>query len=146
MAWRSSGVIVALDLLDRPRREPQVDGAAGLVAQPVALGRFAFAGALDVVERKREDRREFVDEGRLEGGDAVLRHADQRRCDRLMRAALGRERDAGRRRHQDEARILIAGVVERIETALDERIVERADRNEPLAVDRVARGRARTAE
>ena len=36
----------------------------------------------------------LVDEGRLEGGEAVLRHADQRRSDRLVRAALRRERHA----------------------------------------------------
>ena len=54
-----------------------------------------------------------------------------------MRAAFGRQRDAGRRRHQDEARVLVAGVVQRIEPARDERIVERADRQQPLAVDRM---------
>ena len=54
-----------------------------------------------------------------------------------MRAALGRERHAGRRRHQNEAGILVAGVIQRIEAAGDERIVQRADRNEPLAVDRM---------
>jgi hypothetical protein len=127
----------ALDLLDRPGREPQIDRAAGLVAQPVALGGFALAVALDVVEREREDRRELVDEGRLEAGEAVLGEPDQRRRDRLVGAAFGRQRDAGRRRRQDEARLLVAGVVERIEAALDERIVERADRDQPLAVDRV---------
>ena len=61
--------------------------------------------------------------------------ADQRRRDRLMRAALRRQRDAGRRRRQHEARVLVAGIVHRIEAALDEGIVERADRQQPLAVD-----------
>ena len=137
MPWRSSGVIVALDLLDRPRREPQIDRAAGLVAQPVALGRCAVAVLLDVVERERHDRGKLVDERRLERRKPVLRHADQRLRDRLVRAALGRERDAGRRRDQDEARVLVAGVVQRIEAARDERIVQRADRQQPLAVDRM---------
>ncbi len=68
----------ALDLLDRPRRQPQIDRAAGLVAQPVALGRLAVAVLLDVVEREGEDDGELVDEGRLERGEPVLRHADQR--------------------------------------------------------------------
>ncbi len=54
-----------------------------------------------------------------------------------MRAALGRERDAGGGGHQDESRILIAGIVERIEPALDEGVIQRPDGNEPLAVDRV---------
>ena len=145
MPWRSSGVIVALDLLDRARREPQIDRAAGLVAQPVALGGCAVAVLLDVVERERHDRGKLVDERRLERREPVLRHADQRLRDRLVRAAFGRERDAGRRRHQDEARLLVAGVVQRIEAARDERIVQRADRQQPLAVDLSATGRARTA-
>ena len=137
MSCRSSGVIGALDLLDRPRRQPQIDRAAGLVAQPVALGGFAVAVPLDVVERQGDDRGELVDEGRLERGEPVLRHADQRRADRLVRAAFRRERHARRRRDQNEAGVLVAGVVQRIEAARDERIVERADRQQPLAVDRM---------
>ena len=143
MAWRSSGVIGALDLLDRPRRQPQIDRAAGLVAQPVALGGCAVAVPLDVVEREGEDHGELVDEGRLERSEPVLRHADQRLGDRLMRAALGRERHARRRRHQNEAGVLVAGVVQRIEPAGDERIVERADRQQPLAVDRMRQAERR---
>ena len=50
-----------------------------------------------------------------------------------MRAALRREGHARRRRHQDEAGVLVAGVVQRIEAARDERVVERADREQPLA-------------
>jgi hypothetical protein len=43
--------MVALDLLDRPRRQPQIDRAAGLIAQPVALRYgFAAAGLLNVGE------------------------------------------------------------------------------------------------
>ncbi len=127
----------ARDLLDRAGRQPQIDRAAGLVAQPVALRRLAGAVALDVVEREGEDRRELIDEGGLERGEPVLRHADERRRDRLVCAALGCERDAGWRRHQDEASLLVTGVIEGIEPALDERIIERADRNQPLAVDDV---------
>jgi hypothetical protein len=62
----------------------------------------------------------------------ILHHADQRRADRLMRPALGRERDAGRRGDQDEAGILVAGIIQGIETALDEGVIERADRDQPL--------------
>src|SRR5262249_5874102 len=126
-----------LDLLDRPGRKAQIDGAAGLVAQPVAFRGFALGIALDVVEGKREDRRELVDECRLEGGEPVLGEPNERGCDRLVRAAFGRQRDARRRRRQNEAGVLVAGVVERIEPALNERVVERADRDEALAVDRV---------
>ena len=45
------GVICALRLLERARREAQIDRAAGLVAQPGPLVRLAFAVALHVVER-----------------------------------------------------------------------------------------------
>ena len=127
----------ALDLLDRPRRQAQIDRAAGFVAQPVALGAFFLGIALDVVESKRENNRQLVDECRLEGCEPILGEPDQRRCDRLVRAAFGRQRDARGRRRQNEAGILIAGVVERIEPALNERVVERADRDQPLAVYRV---------
>jgi hypothetical protein len=57
--------------------------------------------------------------------------------------ALGRERHAGRRRHQDETGILVAGVIKRIQAAGDEWIIKRADRNEPLAVDRVRQAKRR---
>ena len=133
----------ALDLLDRARGEPQIDRAAGLVAQPVALGRLALAALLDVVERPRHDGGKLVDVSRLERREPVLRHADQRRADRLVRAAFARERDAGGRRDEDEARLLIAGVVQRIEAARDERIVQRADREQPLAIDRVRQAERR---
>ena len=97
---RSSRASVSSDLaarlLDRPRRQAEIDRAAGLVAEPVPLVRLAVAAALDVGEGKGEHDGELVDEGRLEGGEAVLRHADQRRADRLVRAAFGRERDARR--------------------------------------------------
>ena len=49
----------------------------------------------------------------------------------------------GRRRDQQEARILVAGVVQRIEAALDERVVERADRQQPLAEDRMRQAERR---
>ncbi len=63
--------------------------------------------------------------------------------DRLMRAAFAGQRDAGRRRHQDEPCILVAGIVQRIEAARDERVVERADRQQPLAVDRMRQAQRR---
>ena len=91
--------------------------------------------ALDVVEGKEQDHRELIDERRLEGGESVLCEPDQRRRDRLVGAAFSRERDSGWRRHQDEARLLVAGIVERIEPTLDERIVECADRQQALSVD-----------
>ena len=88
---------------------------------------------------------ELVEKGRLEGGEPVLAHADQRRADRLMRAALRRQRDAGRRADEQEAGVLIAGVVQRIEAAGDERVVERADRAAAARRTANATGRRRRA-
>ena len=82
------------------------------------------------------DPGELVGEGRLEGGEPGLAERDQRGLLRLVRAALGRQRDAGRRRHQHEPRVLVAGVVQRIEAAPDEWVVERADGQQPLAEQR----------
>ena len=64
---------------------------------------------------------------------ARLAERDQRRVDRLVRAAFGAERDPARRRDEQEARVLVAGVVEAIEAAGDERVVERPDREQPRA-------------
>ena len=56
--------------------------------------------------------------------------------DRLVRAALGGQGQAGRGRDQDEPRILVEAVIERVEAALDERIVHGADRQQPRAEQR----------
>ena len=60
-----------------------------------------------------------------------------------MRAAFRRQRHAGWRRDQKKPRVLIAGVVQRIEAARDERIVERADRQQPLAEQRMRQSERR---
>src|SRR5690349_14671955 len=98
-----------------------------MVAQPRGLPRFGLAVALHVIEGPAHDDRELVNEGRLEAGEPVLRHPNQRRRDRLVGATLRGERDTRWRRDDHETRILIAGIVQRIETALDEWIVEGAD-------------------
>jgi hypothetical protein len=59
-------------LLDRVGGEPQVDRAAGLVAQPGALVRIALAIALHVVEGPFHDHGQLVGKGRLEGRQPVL--------------------------------------------------------------------------
>ena len=69
---------------------------------------------------------------------AGLAECDQRRIDRLVRAALRPKRDPARGRHEQETRILVASVIQAIETASDERIVERPDRKQPLS-EQVAR-------
>ena len=68
---------------------------------------------------------------RLERRQPVRRHADQRRVHRLMLPALRRQRQPRRRGDQQEPRILVAGVDQRIEAAVDERVVHRPDRQHP---------------
>ena len=63
-----------------------------------------------------------------------------------MRAAFGRERHAARGGDKDESGVLITGIVERIEAALDERIVQRANRNEPHAEQRMGQTGSRQKE
>ncbi len=121
MSVASSALICALHLLDRAGREAEIDRAAGLVAEPRPLVGIALAGALEVVESPAQDDGQLVDIGRLERGQPVLGDADQRRADRLVGAALRRQRNAGRGRHQHEAGVLVAGIVERVGAAIDER-------------------------
>jgi len=45
-------------------------------------------------------------------------------------AAFGRQGDAGRGRHQDKPGILVTGIIQRILPALDERVIECADRQQ----------------
>ena len=117
-------VVGALDLGDRAGREAEVGGLAGRI--------------VDQAERLLHHRRKLVGKGGLVMAKARLAERDQRRVDRLVGAAFGPERDAARRRDQQEARVLVAGVVEAIEAAGDERVVERSDREQPLA-EQVAR-------
>jgi hypothetical protein len=73
----------------------------------------------------------------------VLADADQRRADRLVRPALRRRADARGGGDQQEARVLVAGVVQGIEAAGDERVVERADRHQPGAEEVVGEAERR---
>ena len=82
---------------------------------------------------------------RLVAGEPVGGHADQRRVDALVLPALRRQRQPARRGDQQEARVLVAGVDQRIEAAVDERIVDRADRQQPRARSGCAAARPRPA-
>ena len=82
---------------------------------------------------------EVLAERRLPGDAARLLEPDRRRDDRLVRAALGRERDPGRRPDQDRLRPGVDPERPRLERAVDERVVERADRQQRLAVARPGR-------
>ena len=101
------------------------------VAQPGAGIRLGIAVALHIVEGEAHHHRQFVDEGRLERGQTVLGHADQGRSDRLMGAAFARQGDARRCRDQKETGILVTGVIQRIQSASDEGIIQRADGQQP---------------
>jgi len=86
-------VIGALSgLFQRLGAQAQVDRAAGLVAQPGPLVRVAFAIPLKVIEGPFHDHRQFVGKGRFEGRQPILRQPREWRADRLVRAALGRQR------------------------------------------------------
>ena len=122
----------ALRLGDGPGGEPEVDRPAAGVPQPPRRVSLA-AVALNVVERPAEDDREFVHKGWFKRRQSVLCHADQGGANGLMRPAFRRERDSGGRGHEDEAGVLVTGVVERVQPPVDERIVERGNRQQPCA-------------
>ena len=85
-------------------------------------------GALHVFEGVTQHDRQLIHMGGLEACQTVGGHADQRRVDRLMLTAFRRQRQSGRRGHQQEAGILVAAIQQRIEAAVDERVIYRADR------------------
>ena len=68
--------------------------------------------------------------------------SDPGRRERLVRAALARERDPGRRAREDEARSRVGRVDDSLERPHHERVVERADREQALALVVPASGRA----
>ena len=92
---------------------------------------------LHVVEGMAQQDREFIRVRRFETREPVGRHADQRRVHRLVLPALGRQGQAGGRAHQQEARILVAGIDQRIEAAVDEGVVDRADGQQARAIEPV---------
>ena len=77
---------------------------------------------------------EVLPERRLPGGAARLPDADRGRDDRLVRAALGCERHPARRADQDRLAARVHAEGPRLERPPDERVVDRADRQERLAV------------
>src|SRR5207249_11248382 len=106
-------------LVDRTGREPQIEAVA------LALR--------DLAQASEQDPLDLAAEGGLVVRDAGQRHADAWRDDRLVSAAFRRQRDAGRRGDDDEAAAGVERVVDRVESAIDERIIERADGQEGSA-------------
>ena len=103
-------------LVDRARAEAEVGGCA--VAVPEAG------------ERGEQRPFEILAEGRLPGDATRLLEPDRGRDDRLMRTALGRERDAGWRADEDRLPAGVDAERPRLQRAVDERVVERPDRQQ----------------
>ena len=117
-------------LVDRPGGQAEVGGGS--------------VGPAELRERMQQRPLEVLPKRGLPGDAARLLEPDRRRDDRLVRAALWRQRDA--RRGADEDR-LAAGVHAerpRLERAVHERVIQRADRQQRLTVARP--GRAELAE
>ena len=90
-------------------------------------------------ERVQQRPLEVLAERGLPGDAARLLQPDRRRDDRLVRAALGRERDARRGADEDRLAARVHPERPRLERAVDERVVDRADRQQRLAVARPRR-------
>ena len=88
----SSRLVCSIERVDKP----QINGVRPVSSRSQFARDFPLGVALDVIEGKLEDRCKLIDEGRLEGGESVLRHADQRRSDRLVRTAFRGKRYARR--------------------------------------------------
>ena len=112
--------LAAKRLVDRTRREPEIGRLATGPAQP----------------RQRVQQRPFevLAEGGLPRGAARLGDADRGSDDRLVGAALGRERHATRRADQDRLSAGVHPERPRLERAPDEGVVDRPDRQQRLAV------------
>ena len=88
---------------------------------------------------------QILSERRLPRDAPRLLETDRRRDDRLVGAALGRERDPGRRSDEDRLPAGVQAERPRLERPVDERVIQRADREQRLAVARPGQRRARRA-
>ena len=88
------------------------------------------SGRPSATERVQQRPLEVLAEGRLPRDAARLLEADRRRDDRLVRAALGRERHAGRRADEDRLPARVHAERPRLERPVDERVVHRPDRQQ----------------
>jgi len=89
---------------------------------------------LHIFESVAHHDSQLITIGWLEGGQLVLHDAEQRRVGGLMLAALRRQGDPRRGGDEKKTRILVAGIIKRVVPAIDERIVHRADGQQPRAV------------
>src|SRR5262249_25513331 len=93
----------------------------------------ALAATLERFQPVQQNPLHLVGEGRIEVRDAGQGDADPWRDHGLMRATFWREAHARRGGGDDEFPPRIEGVVERVETTRDERIVQGADREQRYA-------------
>ena len=100
-------------------------GRQAHVNRPAVLG-------LHMIKRPAHDRGNFIAKAWLKAGQARLAHADHRRADRLVRTTFRCERNAAWCGDNHKPCILITGVIQRIQTARNERIIQRANREQSL--------------
>lgn len=79
------------------------------------------------------NERHLVRPGGIEIGEVGLAHTDERRVDRLVGAALRRQCQTRGCADQQEAAVRVAAIIERIEAARNERIIDRAHWQQPRA-------------
>ena len=144
---RELRVVVRAAACSRPRSPPRAsrcgsDWSIGRVREPEVGG--GPAGLAELGQRVQEAPLEVLAEGGLVGDAAGLLDADAGRDHRLVRAALGAERDAGRRADEDRLAAGVDAERPRLQRAGHERVVDRADGQQRLAVARP--GRAELAE
>ena len=127
------------------RRPARARGPAS-PASAWSIGRVESRKYADAAVRAAEPRQrvqerplEVAPERRLPGDAAGLLDPDRRRDDGLVRAALGPERDAARRADEDRLPAGVDAERPRLERARHERVVDRADRQQRLAVARPRR-------
>ena len=124
-ALRGHSGTAAKALVDRTRREAEVGRFATRPPQPA--------------ERVQQRPLEVLAEGRLPGDATRLADPDRRGRDRLVRAALGRERDPRRGSDEDRLAACVDAEAPGLERPADERVVERPDRQQRPAVARPGR-------
>ena len=116
--WTAVSFVVAVVLGHAMRR-----------LEPVPV-RASARRVVDQPEGFLHHRRELVGKRRLVMAQARLAEGDQGRVDRLVRAAFRPEGDPARGGDEEEARVLVASIIETIEAAGDERVVERSNREQ----------------
>ena len=91
---------------------------------------------LHMPEPPSHDRSQLVDIGGLKISETIEPDPDERCAHRLVRATFRRQGDSRGRADHHEARILVAGVKQGVEAAVDEGVIEGTDRQDTSAEQR----------